>query len=232
MQNGSFYHRPQQGSRRNPAKRFRREEDERQRERVLPLAAGRGIRRPLGRQQHRICLVCGEAAALPNALGGAWPHTPKLRAEAHTHSKLRAFLRKRFYPPPAAQLQRGTSPPLRNPQLSEGTREIISERSLIMKKDIKFSTRMVSTDREKIRALAAKAHMSMSDYVTACCLGKRIVVIDEQKELLRQLKGIGGNINRLTVLANMGKVQVIGLEKAAGELSEVSAALRSVMEGR
>ena len=235
MQNGSFYHRPQQGSRRNPAKRFRREEDERQRERVLPLAAGRGIRRPLGRQdssQHRICLVCGEAAALPNALGGAWPHTPKLRAEAHTHSKLRAFLRKRFYPPPAAQLQRGTSPPLRNPQLSEGTRKIILERSLIMKKDIKFSTRMVSTDREKIRALAAKAHMSMSDYVTACCLGKRIVVIDEQKELLRQLKGIGSNINRLTVLANMGKVQVIGLEKAAGELSEVSAALRSVMEGR
>ena len=97
-----------------------------------------------------------------------------------------------------------------------------------MKKDIKFSTRMASADREKIRALAAKAHMSMSDYVTACCLGKRIVVIDEQKELLRQFKGI----NRLTVLANMGKVQVIGLEKAAGELSEVSAALRSVMEGR
>ena len=52
------------------------------------------------------------------------------------------------------------------------------------------------------------------------------------KKLLRQLKGIGSNINRLTVLANMGKVQVIGLEKAAGELSEVSAALRSVKEGR
>ena len=85
-----------------------------------------------------------------------------------------------------------------------------------MKKDIKFSTRMASADREKIKALAAKAHMS----------------IDEQKELLRQLKGIGGNINRLTILANMGKVQVIGLEKAAGELSEVSAALRSVIEGR
>ena len=156
--------------------------------------------------QHRICLVCGEAAALPNALGGAWPHTPKLRAEAHTH--------------------------LKPPQLSEGTKEIISERSLIMKKDIKFSTRMASADREKIKALAAKTHMSMSDYVTACCLGKRIVVIDEQKELLRQLKGIGSNINRLTVLANMGKVQVIGLGKAAQGLPEVSAALRSVMEGR
>ncbi|MFR0768615.1 MAG: plasmid mobilization protein [Dysosmobacter sp.] len=215
MQNGRFLSPPRnRASAGNPAKRFRRDRTS-DRERVLPLAAGRGFVVRSDGSQHRICLVCGEAAALPNALGGAWPHTPKLRAEAHTHSKLRAFLRKRFYPPPAAQLQRGTSPPLRNPQLSEGTRKIILERSLIMKKDIKFSTRMVSTDREKIRALAAKAHMSMSDYVTACCLGKRIVVIDEQKELLRQLKGIGSNINRLTVLANMGKVQVIGLDKAA-----------------
>ena len=45
-------------------------------------------------------------------------------------------------------------------------------------------------------------------------------------------KGIGSNINRLTVLANMDKVRIIGLDKAAQELSEVSAALRSVMEGR
>ena len=59
MQNGSFYHLPQQGSR------------------------GFVVRSDDG--QHRICLVCGEAAALPNALGGTWPHTPKLRAEAHTH---------------------------------------------------------------------------------------------------------------------------------------------------
>ena len=36
--------------------------------------------------------------------------------------------------------------------------------------------------------------MSMRDYVTACCLGKRIIVINEQKELLRRLKEIGSNI--------------------------------------
>ena len=30
----------------------------------------------VGGGQHRICLVCGEAAALPNAPGGAWPRTP------------------------------------------------------------------------------------------------------------------------------------------------------------
>ena len=62
-----------------------------------------------------------------------------------------------------------------------------------MKKDIKFSTRMVSTDREKIRALAAKAHMSMSDYVTACCLGKRIVdeqIAQEKQQYERTMGGL------------------------------------------
>ena len=181
--------------------------------------------------QHRICLVCGEAAALPNALGGAWPHTPKLRAEAHTHQAA-SVSAETLLPASGGAASKGDQSPFEGPPALRGDERITIERLFNMKKDIKFSTRMASADREKIKALAAKAHLSMSDYVTACCLGKRIIVIDEQKELLRQLKGIGSNINRLTVLVNMGKVQVIGLEKAAGELSEVSAALRAVMEGR
>ncbi len=56
--------------------------------------------------------------------------------------------------------------------------------------------------------------MSMSDYVTACCLGKRIVIIDGLKDVLRQQKAIGNNLNRLTVLANMGKVQFANLDAA------------------
>ena len=181
--------------------------------------------------QHRICLVCGEAAALPNALGGAWPHTPKLRAEAHTHQAA-SVSAETLLPASGGAASKGDQSPFEEPPALRGDERNHFRKVIDYEKNIKFSTRMASADREKIRALAAKAHMSMSDYVTACCLGKRIVVIDEQKELLRQLKGIGSNINRLTVLANMGKVQVIGLEKAAGELSEVSAALRSVMERR
>ena len=50
-----------------------------------------------------------------------------------------------------------------------------------MKKDIKFSTRMASKDREAIKELAKRSGMSMSDYVTACCLGKQVVVVDGLK---------------------------------------------------
>ena len=41
-----------------------------------------------------------------------------------------------------------------------------------MKKDRQFSIRISEQDLETIRRKAAQAHMSQSDYVTACCLGK------------------------------------------------------------
>ena len=71
-----------------------------------------------------------------------------------------------------------------------------------MKKDVKFSTRMASTDREAIKELAKQSGMSMSDYVTACCLGKQVVVIDGLKEVLKELKSIGRNLNQLGTLAH------------------------------
>ena len=66
-----------------------------------------------------------------------------------------------------------------------------------MKKDKQFSIRIAAQDLETIRQKAAQAHMSQSDYVTACCLGKRIVILDGLKEVLRQQKAIGNNLNHL-----------------------------------
>ena len=72
-----------------------------------------------------------------------------------------------------------------------------------MKKDIKFSTRMASEDRETIKELAKRSGMSMSDYVTACCLGKQVVIIDGLKE--GDIVITSGNIN----LAHEAPVKVI-----------------------
>ena len=83
-----------------------------------------------------------------------------------------------------------------------------------MKKDKQFSIRISAQDLETIRRKAAQAHMTQSDYVTACCLGKRIVILDGLKDVLRQQKAIGNNLNQLAVLANMGKVQFANLDSA------------------
>ena len=100
-----------------------------------------------------------------------------------------------------------------------------------MKKDKQFSIRIAAQDLETIRRKAAQAHMSQSDYVTACCLGKRIVILDGLKEVLRQQKAIGNNLNQLAVLANMGKVQFANLDSAAHEFAKINTALREMQEG-
>ena len=99
-----------------------------------------------------------------------------------------------------------------------------------MKKDIKFSTRMASADREAIKELAKRSGMSMSDYVTACCLGKQVLVIDGLKEVLKELKSIGRNLNQLVTLAHMGRVTVINLDSVRQAFSELCAAVRLILE--
>lgn len=99
-------------------------------------------------------------------------------------------------------------------------------------KDIKFSTRMASEDREAIKKLAKQSNMSMSDYVTACCLGQQIVIIDGLKEVLQELRSIGKNLNQLVMLAHMGRVTVVKLSDVLTVFSELRDALRAIAERR
>ena len=100
-----------------------------------------------------------------------------------------------------------------------------------MKKDKQFSIRIAAQDLETIRRKAAQAHMSQSGYVIAWCLGKRIVILDGLREVLRPQKAIGNNLHQLAVLANMGKVQFANLDSAAQEFSKINTALRELQEG-
>ena len=97
-----------------------------------------------------------------------------------------------------------------------------------MRKNKQFSIRISTQDLEMIRGKAAQAHMSQSDYVISCCLGKKIIILDGLKEVLRQQKAIGNNLNQL---ANMGKVQFANLDSAVQAFAKINTALRELQEG-
>lgn len=99
-----------------------------------------------------------------------------------------------------------------------------------MRKNKQFSIRISEQDLNTIRRKAMQSHMTQSDYVTACCLGKRIVILDGLKDVLRQQKAIGNNLNQLAVLANVGKVQFANLDSAVQEFSKINTALRELQE--
>lgn len=99
-----------------------------------------------------------------------------------------------------------------------------------MNKDTTFSIRIASGDLDTIRKKAKQARLSQSDYVTRCCLGRQVVVIEDLKEVAKQLRGIGNNLDRLTMLVNMGRVEVTNLDGLTQELANVSAVLREIQE--
>lgn len=99
-----------------------------------------------------------------------------------------------------------------------------------MKKDTTFSIRIASSDLDTIKQKAKQVRMFQSDYVTRCCLGRQVVVIEDLKEVAKQLRAIGNNLNQLTALSNMGRVSIANLDGMTQKLAEISAALREIQE--
>lgn len=89
---------------------------------------------------------------------------------------------------------------------------------------------MASGDRETIKALAEQAHMSMNDYVTACCLGQQIVIIDGLKAVLQELHSTGNNLNQLVTLSHMGRVTVANLDRVLQAFSGIRDSLQEIAE--
>ena len=97
-------------------------------------------------------------------------------------------------------------------------------------KDKKMSIRISEDDLKIFHYKAEQAKLTLTEYVTQCVLGKQIFVIDGLDEVLRQQKAIGRNLNRLTVLSNMGKVSCVNLQELTEEYAELNRTLTDLLD--
>lgn len=97
-------------------------------------------------------------------------------------------------------------------------------------KNRKLSIRISDADWQQFHDKAEQANMTLTEYVTACCLDKQIVIIDGLDEVIRQQKAIGRNLNQLTTLANMGKVKAVYLQELTGAYAQVSSLLSDILK--
>ena len=99
-------------------------------------------------------------------------------------------------------------------------------------KNRKLSIRISDANWQQVHDKAEQANMTVTEYVTACCLGKEIVIIDGLEKVIRQQKAIGRNLNQLTILANMGKVQTVYLKELTNAYAQVSSLLSDILKRR
>lgn len=97
-------------------------------------------------------------------------------------------------------------------------------------KDKKLSIRISEEDLRTLHHKADKAKLSITDYVTKCCLGKQIFVINGIDEVIRQQKAIGRNLNQLTTLCNMDKVNCVNLQPLVDEYAKLNQTLTELLD--
>lgn len=66
--------------------------------------------------------------------------------------------------------------------------------------------------KQEIQRKAKQAQLTVTDYLTLCGMGKKLVQIQGLDEPLTELKAQGRNLNQLTTLANMGQIEFVDCE--------------------
>ena len=82
-----------------------------------------------------------------------------------------------------------------------------------LKKDNIIIIRVTKNEKEKLIKKSQKAEMSLSEYLIEQGLERDIVVIEDVKDFIYELRKIGNNINQLTHLANSGRIKIVYLDE-------------------
>lgn len=90
-----------------------------------------------------------------------------------------------------------------------------------MKKDKVIGIRVTKQEKERLIKKSQKAEMSLSEYIIEQTLERDIIVVEDVKNLVYELRKIENNINQLTRLANSGMIKVVYLDEAKEELKKI-----------
>ena len=93
-----------------------------------------------------------------------------------------------------------------------------------------FCFRLSEKDYLSIKRKTEKAKLSMTAYITTSALDKQIVVIEGLNNFISELKSIGKNLNQLTTLCNMGKIQSVGLAEIKERFGAIFDGLMALCE--
>ncbi len=94
----------------------------------------------------------------------------------------------------------------------------------------KFAFRIKESDYQMLKTKAKRGNITMTDFIIRAITDKNIILVDGVRELLGELKAIGRNLNQLTILANMGRIDAMYLTETKAQLNQIYEKLTVVCE--
>ena len=75
------------------------------------------------------------------------------------------------------------------------------------KRNQTLTIRLTAAEKDAIVRNAAKAHMSLTDFLVASALTTEIYVAEDTRPLITEMKRIGNNLNQISMKINAGAFQ-------------------------
>ena len=91
---------------------------------------------------------------------------------------------------------------------------------------VRFSDHELSV----IDANAKRANMSRTEFLVSAGMNKPVVILDDLKPMLAELRRIGNNVNQLTRKTNSGEVYCVNLSEFSEQLGTVAAGLFTIQK--
>ena len=82
-----------------------------------------------------------------------------------------------------------------------------------------------------IEKIAAGTGMGSGEYLRVSALGKTIYQVEELKPILHELKGIGRNLNQLTMLCHQGVIHTVNLTATSDAIGRCYQAINKLYAG-
>jgi len=93
-----------------------------------------------------------------------------------------------------------------------------------------FAFRISESGYKTLKQKSKRGKVTMTEFLERAITDKDVVVVDGVQELISELKAIGRNLNQLTMLANMGKVDTVYLADTKAQLSNIYEKLSALCE--
>ena len=93
-----------------------------------------------------------------------------------------------------------------------------------------FAFRISESGYKTLKQKSKRGKVTMTEFLERAITDKDVIVVDGVQELISELKAIGRNLNQLTMLANMGKVETDYLADTKAQLSNIYDKLSALCE--
>ncbi|WP_195376837.1 plasmid mobilization protein [Anaerotruncus rubiinfantis] len=93
-----------------------------------------------------------------------------------------------------------------------------------------FAFRISESTHKTLKQKSKRGKVTMTEFLERAITDKEIIIVDGMQEFIGELKAIGRNLNQLTTLANMGKVDAVYLGETKAQLSGIYEKLSALCE--